>query len=73
MSSQIRQRDDLSPFERRVRAITKAERRIYLRAYGWRPHGRDHWLHPTHDQPDGDHALYTWAAAIRTALEQTEP
>jgi hypothetical protein len=32
--------------------------------------GRRTWLHPTFDEPDGDHAFYTFAAAIRAAMAE---
>jgi hypothetical protein len=57
--------------ESTVRAMTKTERRDYLRSHGWTrlsARGSETWFHPTHDQPEGDRGFYTLAAAIRTAV-----
>ena len=58
--------------ESRVRAMTRAERRGYLKAHGWRRLGSNCWLNPTFDDPDGDRGFYTLAAAIRHCLRYRE-
>ena len=37
---------DVTDLERQVRAMTRAERHAYLRAYGWRSLGGDCWVQP---------------------------
>ncbi len=56
--------------ERRVRAMTKADRRTWLRAHGWTQlgySGSGSWVRPS--QPAH---FYTLAAAIRTALTEEQ-
>jgi hypothetical protein len=67
----------MTDVETRARAMTKGERRSYLRARGWTRlsrHGSEAWLHPTHsgwaDPMNGDRGFYTLAAAVRTALTE---
>lgn len=54
--------------ETTVRAMTRAEKVAYLKAHGWH---RISWRGSQTWQPPGDPpAVYTLAAAIRTALQQ---
>jgi hypothetical protein len=67
----------MTDVEAQARAMTKPERRAYLRAHGWTRlsrHGSETWLHPSHSgwrgPANGDRGFYTLAAAIRAALAE---
>jgi hypothetical protein len=64
----------MNEIERRVRAMTKAERRAYLLAAGCTRCGSC-WWHPSREPQGtgGDRGFYSLAAAIRTALAEAEP
>ena len=58
----------MTDVERRVRAMTKPERRAYLLAAGWTRIG-DTWLHPNSRPVRPGPWFYSLAAAIRTAVD----
>lgn len=61
----------MTTIEATVRAMTKTDRRDYLRARGWNQitsRGSGCWTRPS----EPSH-LYTLAAAIRTAVAEDQP